>query len=217
MDDVYGLVLKSGLKIMKSEINKYLKKLSSLSEIDKAIDTIEKAGNHKIILLHCVAIYPPKDDEINLNNIDTFQKLYPYPIGFSDHSIGFSIPLAAAAKGACVIEKHFTLDKNMFGWDHKVSASCDEMKIICSETKRICKSLGQFRIITEENAERKAAFRRSIVCARNIRQGETIRDQDIDFKRPGTGIAPENIDFVIGRIARRDIPIDKIIENADLV
>jgi len=91
--------------------------LSELYEIDQAIRTIEEAGNIQISVLHCVSIYPPKDEQVNLNNIETLQKLYPnYPIGFSDHTLGIAIPLASVAKGACIIEKHFTLDKNMPGW-----------------------------------------------------------------------------------------------------
>lgn len=191
--------------------------LSTLGEIDRAIETIEKAGNARIVLLHCIANYPPKDEEVNLNNIETFQKIYPYPIGFSDHTSGFSIPIAAAAKGACVIEKHFTLDKNMFGWDHKISADFDELKTICSETRRVVRALGSFRVAAEESAEKKGAFRRSIVCARAVRRGEIISEGDVDFKRPGTGLAPEYKDFVVGRTAKRDIPFDKVIEPADLV
>src|SRR5690606_11888881 len=112
--------------------------LSELYEIDKAIRTIENAGNLNIVILHCISIYPPKDEQVNLNNIDTLRTIYPkYPIGFSDHTLGTSIPLASTVKGVCLIEKHFTLDKNMEGWDHKVSANPEEMQIICSETKRI--------------------------------------------------------------------------------
>jgi len=187
--------------------------LSELYEIDKAIRTIEKAGNTQIILLHCVANYPPKDEDVNLNNIESLQKLYPYPVGFSDHTLGFSIPLAAVAKGACIIEKHFTIDKNLFGWDHQISATPDELKIICTESKKINKALGSFYFRCEEDEERKAAFRRSIVTTKEIKAGEVIKD----FKRPGSGIPPEYRDFVIGRIAKRDIGADIIIMKEDLV
>jgi sialic acid synthase SpsE len=191
--------------------------LSELYEIDKAIRTIEKAGNSQMVLLHCVSIYPPKDEEVNLRNIQTLQTLYPYPVGFSDHTLGFSIPLAAVTMGACIIEKHFTLDKSLFGWDHKISALPDELKIICDESKRIWTSLGSNRILCEEGEERKAAFRRSIVATRKIKAGEVVQENDIDFKRPGTGIAPAESQYVIGRMVRKDIGADELILWNDLI
>ncbi|MEW5767135.1 MAG: N-acetylneuraminate synthase family protein [bacterium] len=189
--------------------------LSRLSEIDKAIQTIEEAGNNKIVILHCVSLYPPEDRQVNLNNIDTLRTAYPYPIGFSDHTIGFSIPLAAVAKGACLIEKHFTLDKNMFGWDHKVSADFMEMKIIVKESKRICQALGTHRVMVNEDEERLKAFRRSIVAAREIKKGEIFKEDMLDFKRPAEGIAPGYVDFIIGKAAKRDIEYDEIINKED--
>lgn len=192
--------------------------LSELYEIDKAVKTIENTGNKNIIILHCVAIYPPKDEEVNLNNIESLQKLYPnYPIGFSDHTLGTSIPLASVAKGACLIEKHFTLDKDMFGWDHKVSATPDELKIICESSSRIAKAMGSFRITSVESSERKSEFRRSIVTAKEIKKGEILKEEDIDYKRPGIGLSPEMSQFVIGRIASKDMPFDYIITKEDLV
>lgn len=192
--------------------------LSEMYEIDKAIRTIENAGNNKIVILHCVSIYPPKDEQVNLRNILTLQNIYPnYPIGFSDHTLGTSIPIASIALGVCIIEKHFTLDKNMFGWDHKVSATKDEMALIVSESQRVNLALGDFRISCVEDQERKTSFRRSIISMRAIKKGEIISEEDIDFKRPGNDIAPEFINFVVGRIASRDIEADKPIKQSDLV
>ncbi|MBV6518757.1 MAG: N,N'-diacetyllegionaminic acid synthase [Candidatus Brocadia fulgida] len=191
--------------------------LSEFYEIDRAVRTIENAGNNQIVVLHCVALYPPKDEDVNLNNIESLQKIYPYPIGFSDHTFGFSVPLAAVAKGACIIEKHFTLDKNLFGWDHKISATPEELEIICGESKRIQRAMGSFRFRCEEDEERKAAFRRSIVTTRTIKAGEVIRESDIDFKRPGTGIAPAESKYVIGRKTKKDIGTDELILWKDLI
>ena len=106
--------------------------ISEFFEIDKAVRTIESCGNKEIVILHCVSLYPPKDQEVNLRNIETLQKTFPYPIGFSDHTIGIEIPLAYVALGVKLIEKHFTLDTEMEGWDHKVSATPEPMKLICS-------------------------------------------------------------------------------------
>lgn len=191
--------------------------LSTLSEIDKAIEVIECAGNKEIMLLHCVSVYPPRDIEVNLNNIEMLRHNYPnYPVGFSDHSIGFEIPLAAIAKGACILEKHFTLDKSMVGWDHKVSATPDEMKIIVNGGKRINEALGSYRRIVSEAEKLKIpAFRRSIVSKRKIIAGQLITADDLDFKRPGTGIPPEYLKLIVGRPARRDIDIDELITDRD--
>lgn len=204
-------IARKGLPIMLST------GLSTLAEIDQAISVIENAGNKKLILLHCVSVYPPSDSLINLNNIDMLRQNYPEcPVGFSDHTIGFEIPLAAVAKGACVIEKHFTLDKNMEGWDHKVSATKDEMKIIVNGAQRINTALGSFRrTISEAEKQKIPAFRRSIVAARFIPEGKIIEREDLDLKRPGTGIEPHYIDFIVGKVAKRDIAYDEVILEND--
>jgi len=190
--------------------------LSELYEIDRAVKTIESAGNKDIVLLHCVSIYPPKDEEVHLHNIVTFQSMYEYPVGFSDHTLGYEIPLASLSFGTCLIEKHFTLDKNLSGWDHKVSATPDEMKIIVSGSKKIQKALGSFRISVSEDDKRREEFRRSIVLRRAIRQGEIIGADDIDYKRPGRGLLPEMTPCVIGRKAKKDLQQDHILYLEDL-
>jgi N-acetylneuraminate synthase len=189
--------------------------LRSLDEIKTAIRTIEDAGNRNIIILHCVAKYPPQDNEMNLNRMDTLRRLFPYPVGFSDHSIGYSMALAAVAKGACIIEKHFTLDKNMFGWDHKVSADAEELRIIVKESKRIQMALGDPQIKVVEDPERIRAFRRSIVAKRKINKGEIATEEMFDFKRPGDGLAPGAINVIIGKTAKRDIESDELIRVED--
>lgn len=192
--------------------------LSEMSEVDQAIRTIERTGNTDICILHCISIYPPRMEDINLNNILMFRNAYPdYPIGFSDHTIGTSIPLASVALGACVIEKHFTLDKNMFGWDHKVSADFDEMKTIVDESKNIHLAMGSCRKkVGSMEIKKREAFRRSIVASRKILCGHIITRDDLDLKRPGTGLAPEYIDLVIGRKAKRDIEYDQLISMEDI-
>jgi len=188
--------------------------LSTLAEIDQAINVIENAGNKKLMILHCVSVYPPSDSLVNLNNIDMLRQNYPdYPVGFSDHTIGFEIPLAAVAKGACVIEKHFTLDKNMEGWDHKVSATKDEMSIIVNGAQRINAALGSFRrTVSEAEKEKIQAFRRSIVAARFIPAGKIIEREDLDLKRPGTGIEPGQIWLIVGKKLLKDVKPDELIE-----
>lgn len=192
--------------------------MSTISEIEQAIKTIEKEGNKQIVILHCVSIYPPKNEDIHLNNIKMLQQTFNYPIGFSDHTIGTSIPLAAVALGSCVIEKHFTLDKDMAGWDHKISADPRELKEIVIESKNIQKSLGSFnRIVSDDEESKKLKFRRSVVTAKNLKKGDVIKLADIDVKRPGTGIAPDELKYAVGRKINRDFSADELINWGDLV
>ena len=154
--------------------------------------------------------------DVNLNNVKTLMGIYPdYPIGFSDHTLGTAIPLASVALGVCLIEKHFTLDKNMEGWDHKVSATKDEMKEIVENALRVSKAMGSFRITATESNEKKREFRRSIVLTRGINKGDIITEEMIDFKRPGTGIPPEAMSYIIGKKANRNIAYDEIINLED--
>jgi len=192
--------------------------LSELYEIDKAVKTMEDAGNSQIAILHCVATYPPEDGDVNLNNIKTLMSTYPeYPIGFSDHTLGSTIPLAAVSLGACLIEKHFTLDKEMEGWDHKVSATKDEMQAIVEGSERIVKAMGSFRISATEADEKKREFRRSVVITRDMIKGDTIKVEDIDYKRPGGNLDPEMTDFIVGRTVNKDIKNDHILTKEDIV
>ena len=192
--------------------------LSELHEIDKAVKTMEDAGNNQIAILHCVATYPPEDCDVNLNNIKTLMSTYPeYPIGFSDHSLGTIIPLAAVTLGACLIEKHFTLDKEMEGWDHKVSATKDEMQAIVEGSERIVKAMGSLRISATESDEKKREFRRSIVITRDMKKGDVIKVEDLEYKRPGGNFDPGMTDFIVGRTVNKDIKNDHILTKKDIV
>lgn len=191
--------------------------MSTLAEIEKAIEVIEGEGNNQIVLLHCISIYPPAYEDINLNNIPMLEKTFGYPVGFSDHTIGTSIPLAAVTLGSCIIEKHFTLDKDMPGWDHEISADPSELKVICEESKNIVKSLGSFkRIVSEAEKEKLKKFRRSIIIARDMKKGEEIKLEDLGFKRPGTGIRPDEVKYVIGKKLMRDTEKDEILKWEDI-
>jgi len=186
--------------------------MSTLSEIENAIKTIEREGNHQIILLHCIAIYPPAYKDINLNNIPMLRQTFGYPVGFSDHSIGVSIPLASVALGSCVIEKHFTLDKDMSGWDHEVSANPEEMKMIVEESRNIAKALGSYgRVVNQAEEEKKLKFRRSVVVGKDLKKGHILTDKDLAFKRPGSGIRPDEANYLIGRTLKQDIVRDELL------
>ncbi len=191
--------------------------MSSLSEIEKAISVIESAENNQIAILHCISIYPPEYRDINLNNISMLSQTFNYPVGFSDHSFGYAIPLAAVALGACIIEKHFTTDKDLPGWDHAISADEKELEIIIKESINISDSLGSHqRIVSKAEEEKKIKFRRSIVAKNNIKTGSFIKLSDLDFKRPGIGIRPDEYSYVVGRKASKDIKKDQLIKWDDL-
>ncbi len=191
--------------------------LSSLAEIEHAIETVEAEGNKQIILLHCISIYPPADEDVHLNVMDTLRQAFGYPVGFSDHTLGTDIPIASVVKGAVAIEKHFTLDKDMFGWDHKISADAAEMGAIVKGAHKVWAALGNPRkVVSEAEMKKRAAFRRSVISARAIKAGEVIGEGDLTFKRPGTGIAPNIAPMLIGMVAARDIPHDKVLTFQDL-
>lgn len=189
--------------------------LSDLSEINKSVRAFEESGNKNLIILHCIAEYPPEDNKTNLRKILTFKKLFPYPIGFSDHSKGIGIALGSIALGACVVEKHFTIDKKMEGWDHHMSLDQVELKELSKESHRVFKALGSSYIKRVESNERIEAFRRSIVAKIDIKKNHIIKRSMLEFKRPGTGLSPENIKFIIGRKAKKNIYKDKIITTKD--
>jgi N-acetylneuraminate synthase len=192
--------------------------MANLGEIEKAVKIIENEGNSKIVILHCIAIYPPENKDLNLRNITMLQNTFGYPVGFSDHSLGFEAPLASVALGACVIEKHFTTNKDLPGWDHEISANPQEMKIITEGSKKINKSLGKIiRIVSKAEEEKKKVFRRSIVLNKNMKAGDIIKEKDISLKRPGTGFSPNDIKFIVGKKLKKDFKDDYILTEDDIV
>jgi N-acetylneuraminate synthase len=192
--------------------------LSNWAEIEAAVECFRPNYLANLIVLHCVSLYPPRDEQINLAKMDLLRQICPAPIGYSDHSLGYAIPLAAIARGAVMIEKHFTLDKTMPGWDHKVSADVEEMRIICREGRRISEAIGQANpTLSPEEIKKKEHFRRSIVTTRRIAQGESLTLDNLFFKRPGIGIKPNELPYVLNRVAKRDIEADELVRWEDLV
>ena len=189
--------------------------LCDIADVSDAIKTLKENGCPEVVLLPCISIYPPKDDQVNLNNIDMLRQTFGCKVGYSDHTLGTIAPIISIAKGVCIIEKHFTLDKKMIGWDHKISADPKELAQICDAASVGYKMLGSYTKIVNENKERREAFQRSIVAARPIKKGEIIREEDLDYKRPGNGIAPKYYQFIIGKTARRNLLYDEIIHLDD--
>jgi N,N'-diacetyllegionaminate synthase len=192
--------------------------MASLGEIERAIRVLREGKAGPIAILHCISIYPPKYETINLRNMETLKQAFDVPVGFSDHSLGTAIPLAAIALGACIIEKHFTLDKTLTGWDHAISANPSELTTIVREGANIFHSLGSTRrVVNIEEMEKRKKFRRSIIIKRTMKKGEKIAIEDIDFKRPGTGIHPDETEYILGRSLIHDIECDKELKWSDLL
>jgi N,N'-diacetyllegionaminate synthase len=192
--------------------------MATMAEVETAVETVRKEGNEQTILLHCISIYPPEYGTIHLNNMATLRHAFDVPVGFSDHSLGTAIPLAAIALGACVIEKHFTLDQDMEGWDHAISASPGQMKVIVEEGGNVFAALGNSkRVVTQAEFEKRKKFRRSLVASRSLPKGHVISALDCDAKRPGTGISPHEMAYVVGRKLSRNVEEDQVIRWEDLV
>lgn len=191
--------------------------MSTLGEVEQALAVLREAGAGPVCLLHCISVYPPKAEDINLKNIPMLERVFEVPAGFSDHSQGTAIPLAAVALGASVIEKHFTMDHSLPGWDHWVSADLVEMEQLVSAGRSIFAALGsEVRKVSGDEQSKKMAFRRSAVAARALPAGHVITEADLDFKRPGSGIHPDEMGYIIGRALNRGLDEDDILRWEDL-
>lgn len=191
--------------------------MGTIDEIREALDTIQGKGNDQVILLHCVSLYPPKVSLVNLRAMETMKEVFSNPIGYSDHTIGITIPLAAAALGACVIEKHFTLDKNMDGPDHAISADPEDMRRMVDGIREIEAAFGTGEKAPQaQELEMKKSFRRSIIAVSDIAEGMTITEDMITYKRPGTGLSPKFAEQIIGKCAKRNIEADDFVTLNDV-
>lgn len=186
--------------------------MSDLDEVTAAVEAIFSAGNKEIILLHCVTEYPAPFRDINLTAMDTLSNRFQLPVGYSDHTAGIEIALAAAARGAKVIEKHFTLNKNLTGPDHRASLAPGELREMVRCIRNIETSLGDGikRPAASEFAN-KRLVRKSIVTVTDISKGQCILPEHVAIKRPGYGIPPKDIENVVGRKARLNIRKDTVL------
>ena len=182
-------------------------------EILAAINVLEKNGSGEITLLHCNTEYPTPLKDVNLYAMRTMKKMFGKKVGYSDHTKGIEVPVAAVALGACVIEKHFTLDKNMPGPDHKASLEPDELGRMVKNIRNIEIALGDgVKRVSESERKNIAIARKSIVARRNIQEGEILTEENLAVKRPGTGINPMQWMEVLGTRAVRDFKEDELIE-----
>lgn len=190
--------------------------MCTVKEIHQAVDIICRYESSKnIIILHCNTEYPTPDDDVNLSGIDTLHQEFPeYSIGFSDHSVGYVAAIGACMKDIVLIEKHFTLDKNYPGPDHKASATPEELRTLCENVRRIeiIAGEGGKRVTASERRNINIA-RKSIVARRAIKKGEIFTESNLTCKRPGNGISPMEWYNILGTTAIRDFGEDELIER----
>lgn len=217
-------------KIPSGEITNYpyLKKIASfnettimstgmceMNEIIAAVDVLLKHGldKRKLTILHCNTEYPTPYEDVNLNAMNTIKEKFGVEVGYSDHTRGIEVPLAAVALGAKVIEKHFTLDRNMVGPDHLSSLEPNELSLMVSSIRNIEKALGdKEKIVTNSEKKNIKIARKSIVAACSIKKGDFLTEENLTVKRPGTGLSPMLWEKVIGTIAIKDFNEEDLIE-----
>ena len=187
--------------------------MAEMEEIQSAIDVLKENGTEDITILHCTTEYPAPIKDVNLNVMQTMRDAFGYPVGYSDHTQGIEVSLAAATLGATVIEKHFTLDRNLPGPDHKASLELDELKAMVDGIRKIELALGSNeKKPSEIELKNRLVARKSIVAKKAIKAGEELTEDNITTKRPGSGINPMKWNKVIGTKAVRDFEEDELIE-----
>lgn len=186
--------------------------MSTMEEIGQALDILKKNGAGNITLLHCNTEYPTPFEDVNLQAMKTMKEAFGVSVGYSDHTVGIEVPVAAVAMGATVIEKHFTLDKNMEGPDHKASLEPDELRQMVTSIRNIEKAMGS-DVKQPSPSEKKNIniARKSIVAKRAIQKGEILTEENLYIKRPGDGISPMRWYEIIGTKAVKDFVEDELI------
>lgn len=192
--------------------------MGDIDEIRKAVDVVAKTGNSSLCILHCVSIYPAAPTVIRLNNILGLREEFSdFPIGFSDHSLGAEIAAASVALGACLIEKHFTLDNSKLGMDNQMATEPEEMATLVQACRNVHIALGgNERVVFPEEIEQREKMRRSVIAARALKKGTRISLDDLDAKRPGSGVPPGSMKMLIGKTVLRDIDSDTLIRECDV-
>lgn len=192
--------------------------MGEMQEIKNAIKILESTGNRNIVILHCVSIYPVEANCINLNNIMGLREEFPnYPIGFSDHTLGNEAAIAATALGAAVLEKHLTLDSHKIGMDNQMAMEPEALKNMIDKCRKVNQALGvKDRIVSADEYEQRKNMRRSAVAVRNLSAGTLLSKEDLDVKRPGTGVPPDKMNLLIGHRLKRDIEADTLVLADDV-
>jgi len=192
--------------------------MANLGEIEDALTVLYRGGVSKenITVLHCNTEYPTPMGDVNLSAMNTIQNAFKTKVGYSDHTLGIEVPIAAVAKGAVCIEKHFTLNRNMDGPDHRASLEPNELKEMVQSIRNIEKALGN-GIKQPSNSERKniVIARKSIHLQKDCEEGHILKEEDLEMKRPGSGISPMSIDLVIGRSLKNCLKKDTLLSFKD--
>lgn len=189
--------------------------MASMGEIEAAIDVLEQEGTPRasMTVLHCTTEYPTHMTEVNLRAMQSIHTAFGVAVGYSDHTSGIEVAIAAVALGASVVEKHFTLDRNLPGPDHKASLEPEELRAMVVAIRNIEVALGDgIKRLTPSEASNKPIARKSLVASQAIRSGEVFSAENITAKRPGTGISPMRWDEIIGRAAPREFAADELID-----
>ena len=184
--------------------------MASLADLERALDAANAAGAEQIALLHCAINYPPRFEDLNLRAIQTLSTAFRLPVGWSDHTMGHTADVTAVALGACIIEKHYTLDRQQEGPDHPFALEPDELADMVRAIRDTEASLGSsVKRATPAEAEMFRLGRRSLVASRALTAGHTVQKKDIAVKRPGYGIAVHEVDLVVGLPLRQDVEADE--------
>jgi len=186
--------------------------MSTLGEIEEALTVLRAAGNRQITLLHCVTEYPAPYAEVNLRAMNTLKAAFGLPVGYSDHTPGIEIPIAAAALGAAVIEKHFTVDRSLAGPDHAASLEPNELGQMVTAIRHVEAALGDgIKAPARCELPNISVARKSVVAARSLIAGQRLTSDDLDIKRPGNGIAPRLKPMLIGRTLSSGVEKDEVL------
>ena len=189
--------------------------MCTLGDIEAAMNVLTSNGlsESEISLLHCNTEYPTPFEDVNLRAMLTLKQCFGVRVGYSDHTKGIEVPIAAVAMGAEIIEKHFTLDRTLPGPDHVASLEPQELRAMSAAIRNIEKAVGTgLKKVTASEQKNIAIARKSIIAARNIKAGEIFTDENLTAKRPGSGISPMRWDDVIGKTAKRDFMEDELIQ-----
>lgn len=191
--------------------------MGTLKEIMEAVEIIKSTGSSQLIILHCTSIYPSGPEHIRLQNILGLRGHFPfYPIGYSDHSLGIEVPIAAVALGACLIEKHFTLDSSRIGMDNQMATEPAEMKDMVAACHKTYESMGGVsRVVSLEEVAQSKKMRRSMIAKVDLHLGQVLEEQFMEFKRPGTGIPPSELQRYIGRKLKHSISAGTFFQPGD--
>jgi sialic acid synthase SpsE len=188
--------------------------MATYGEIEDALGAVRESGNREVALLRCASLYPAPAEIMNLRAMATMREAFGVPVGLSDHTTGISVPMGATALGAELIEKHFTLSRNMEGPDHSFALEPDELRAMVTGVREVEAALGTGRLEGPSDAEAHEMYRlgrRSVVAAADIPAGTLITREMLTTKRPGYGIKPKDLDLLVGRPARVDIEFDDVI------